>query len=269
MLRKEELMQFKVQQVGTLMDFTTWQRAIGTKWVLLEYERLKDVIVIMKLGKDWLHWVTLKRENSIYDEVFAPVARIEAIRLFLAYASFKDFVVYQMDVKSVFLYGKIEEEVYVCQPPWFEDPEFLTEFIRVKSDILLVQELRVTQKDDGIFISQDKYVDEILKKFGFSTIKTASTPMETSKPLLKDAEAEDVMLIYIDPMIAQKGIPQQSCQFLGADCFMAMQEANYRLPTHPTEEEYVVLCSLLCQVLLVPNSNAWIYGYNFVIPRFQ
>ncbi|GKD01227.1 putative ribonuclease H-like domain-containing protein, partial [Tanacetum coccineum] len=59
-----------------------------------------------------------------YDEVFAPVARIEAIRLFLAYASFKDFVVYQMDVKSAFLYGKIEEEVYVCQPPGFEDPDF-------------------------------------------------------------------------------------------------------------------------------------------------
>ncbi|GJY88933.1 hypothetical protein Tco_0503561 [Tanacetum coccineum] len=52
--------------------------------------------------------------------------------------------------------------------------------------------LQVTQKDDGTFISQDKYVDEILKKFGFSTVKTTSTPMETSKPLLKDAEAEDV-----------------------------------------------------------------------------
>ncbi|GKF58708.1 uncharacterized mitochondrial protein-like protein, partial [Tanacetum coccineum] len=52
--------------------------------------------------------------------------------------------------------------------------------------------LQVTQKDDGIFISQDKYVDEILKKFGFSTMKTAITPMETSKPLLKDAEAKDV-----------------------------------------------------------------------------
>ncbi|GKD66486.1 hypothetical protein Tco_1308594 [Tanacetum coccineum] len=52
--------------------------------------------------------------------------------------------------------------------------------------------LQVTQKDDGIFISQDKYVDEILKKFGFSTVKTASTPMETSKPLMKDENAEDV-----------------------------------------------------------------------------
>ncbi|GJT04896.1 putative ribonuclease H-like domain-containing protein [Tanacetum coccineum] len=55
---------------------------------------------------------------------FALVARIEAIRLFLAYASFKDFIVYQMDVKSSFLYGKIEKEVYVYQPLGFEDPEF-------------------------------------------------------------------------------------------------------------------------------------------------
>ncbi|GKA36566.1 hypothetical protein Tco_0723057 [Tanacetum coccineum] len=52
--------------------------------------------------------------------------------------------------------------------------------------------LQVTQKDDGIFISQDKYVDEILKKFGFSTVKTTSTLMETSKPLMKDDNAEDV-----------------------------------------------------------------------------
>ncbi|GJW87477.1 putative ribonuclease H-like domain-containing protein [Tanacetum coccineum] len=181
-----------------------------------------------------------------YDEVFAPVARIEAIRLFLAYASFKDFVVYQMDVKSAFLYGKIEEEVYVYQPLGFEDPEFPDRVYKVEKALyglhqapracqklisLLVQVyvddiifgstkkelctefeklmhkkfqmssmgeltfflgLQVTQKDDGIFISQDKYVDEILKKFGFSTMKTASTPMETSKPLMKDENAEDV-----------------------------------------------------------------------------
>ncbi|GKE98337.1 ribonuclease H-like domain-containing protein, partial [Tanacetum coccineum] len=63
-----------------------------------------------------------QEEGIDYDEVFATVARIEAIRVFLAYASFKDFVVYQMDVKSAFLYGKIKEEVYVCQPLGFEDP---------------------------------------------------------------------------------------------------------------------------------------------------
>nr|GEX24113.1 ribonuclease H-like domain-containing protein [Tanacetum cinerariifolium] len=63
-------------------------------------------------------------EGIYYEEVFAPVARIEAIRLFLAYASFIGFIVYQMDVKSAFLYGTIKEEVYVCQPSGFKDPDY-------------------------------------------------------------------------------------------------------------------------------------------------
>ncbi|GJY55634.1 putative reverse transcriptase, RNA-dependent DNA polymerase [Tanacetum coccineum] len=125
-----------------------------------------------------------QEEGIDYDEVFAPVTKIEAIRLFLAYASFKDFVVYQMDVKSAFLYGKIEEEVYVCQPPGFEDPKFPDKVYKVEKALYgLHQAPRACQ---------DKYVDEILKKFGFSTVKTTSTPMETLKPLLKDAKAEDV-----------------------------------------------------------------------------
>nr|GEY94233.1 hypothetical protein [Tanacetum cinerariifolium] len=118
-----------------------------------------------------------QEERIDYDEVFAHVARIKVIRLFLAYASFKDFMVYQMDIKSAFLYGKIEEEVYVCQPPGFKDPDFPD---------------RVYKKKDGIFISQDKYVAEILKKSGFTEVKTASTPMETQKPLLKDEDSKEV-----------------------------------------------------------------------------
>ncbi|GJY70190.1 copia protein, partial [Tanacetum coccineum] len=65
-----------------------------------------------------------QEEGIDYDEVFAPVARIEAIRIFLAFASYMGFIVYQMDVKSAFLYGKIDEEVYVSQPPGFIDPKY-------------------------------------------------------------------------------------------------------------------------------------------------
>ncbi|GJX44363.1 retrovirus-related pol polyprotein from transposon TNT 1-94, partial [Tanacetum coccineum] len=179
-------------------------------------------------------------EGIDYDEVFAPVARIEAIRLFLAYASFKDFVVYQMDVKSAFLYGKIEKEVYVYQPPGFEDPYFPDRVYKVEKTLYGLHQalkawyetlstylldngfqngkkslctefekimhkkfqkssmgkltfflgLQVKQKEDGIFISQDKYVTEILKKFSFTNVKTASTPMETQKLLLKDKDGE-------------------------------------------------------------------------------
>ncbi|GKA52939.1 uncharacterized mitochondrial protein-like protein [Tanacetum coccineum] len=177
-----------------------------------------------------------------------------------------------MDVKSDFLYEKIKEEVYVCQPPGFEDPDFPNRVYKVekalyglhqaprawyeslltylldngfqrgkidktlfikrhKGDILLVQVyvddfifgstkkklcnafeklmhekfqmrsmgevtfflgLQVQQKKDGIFISQVKYVVEILKKFRFIEVKTASTPMETQKPFLKDEDGEEV-----------------------------------------------------------------------------
>nr|GEW03697.1 hypothetical protein [Tanacetum cinerariifolium] len=239
---QEELLQFKLQQVWTLVDLPYGKRAIGIKWI---YRNKKDERGTVVRNKVRLVAQGYTQEEGIdYDEVFAPVARIESIRLFLAFASFKDFVVYQMNVKSAFMYGNIEEEVYVCQPLGFEDPEFpdrvykvekvlyglhqaprawyetLFTYLldngfqrgqidktiftkRVKGDMLLVQMssmgeltfflgLQVTQKDDGIFICQDKYVHEILKKFGFSTMKTASTPMETSKPLMKDENAEDV-----------------------------------------------------------------------------
>ncbi|GJU58414.1 ribonuclease H-like domain-containing protein [Tanacetum coccineum] len=97
----------------------------------------KDERGIMIRNKERLVAQGYTQEEGIdYDEVFAPVARIEAIRLFLAYASFKDFIVYQMDVKSAFLYGKIEEEVYVCQPLGFEDPEFPDRVYKVENAFL-------------------------------------------------------------------------------------------------------------------------------------
>ncbi|GKB80131.1 putative ribonuclease H-like domain-containing protein [Tanacetum coccineum] len=119
---QEELFQFKLQQVWILVDLPYGKRAIETKWV---YRNNKDERGIMIRNKARLVAQGYTQEEGIdYDEVFAPVARIEAIRLFLAYASFKDFVVYQIDVKSAFLYDKIEEEVYICQPLGFEDLEF-------------------------------------------------------------------------------------------------------------------------------------------------
>ncbi|GKB25980.1 putative ribonuclease H-like domain-containing protein [Tanacetum coccineum] len=112
----------KLQKVWTLVDLPNGKRAIGSKWV---FRNKKDERGIVIRNKARLVAQEYTQEEGIdYDEVFAPVARIEAIRLFLAYASFKDFMVYQMDVKSDFLYGKIKEEVYVCQPPGFEDPYF-------------------------------------------------------------------------------------------------------------------------------------------------
>ncbi|GJS86852.1 putative ribonuclease H-like domain-containing protein [Tanacetum coccineum] len=191
------------------------------------YKNKKDERGIMIKNKARLVTQGYTQEEGIdYDKFFSPVARIEAIRLFLAYASFIDFMVYQMDVKSAFLYENIKEEVYVCQPPGFEDPDFPNRVYKVEKALyglyqapkawyetlstylldngfqrgkinktLFIKRdksLQVKQKEDEIFISQDKYVNEILNKFGFSDVKTARTPMETQKALLKDADGEYV-----------------------------------------------------------------------------
>ncbi|GJU88765.1 zinc finger, CCHC-type, retrotransposon gag domain protein [Tanacetum coccineum] len=153
---QEELLQFQLQKVWTLVNLPNGKRAIGTKWV---FRNKKDERGIVVRNKARLVAQGYTQEEGIdYDEVFAPVARIEAIRLFLAYASFMGFIMYHMDVKSAFLkIGNYDGE-----------------------------------KKDGIFISQDKYVADILKKFDFATMKTARTPMESNKALIKDEEADSM-----------------------------------------------------------------------------
>ncbi|GJW68695.1 putative ribonuclease H-like domain-containing protein [Tanacetum coccineum] len=174
----------KLQEVWTLVDLPNGKRSIGTKWV---FRNKKDERGIMIKNKARLVAQGYTQEEGIdYDEVFAPVARIEAIRLFLAYASFKDFVVYQMDVKSAFLYGKIEEEVYMSS----------------MGELTFFLGLQVKQKKDGIFISQDKYMTEILKKFGFTDFKIASTPMETQKLLLKDKNVCACARYQVNPKVS-------------------------------------------------------------------
>nr|GFB86607.1 putative ribonuclease H-like domain-containing protein [Tanacetum cinerariifolium] len=127
---QEELLQFKIQKVWTLVDCPKGVRPIGTKWVL---KNKKDERGIVVRNKAKLVAQRHRQEERIdYDEVFAPVARIEAIRLFLAYASFMGFTVYQMYVKSAFLYGIIDEEVYVMQPPGFQDLAFPAKVYKVE-----------------------------------------------------------------------------------------------------------------------------------------
>nr|GEW55279.1 hypothetical protein [Tanacetum cinerariifolium] len=107
-------------------------------------------------------------EGIHYKEVFSPVVRIEAIKLFLAYASFIGFMVYQIDVKSAFLYGTIEEEVYVYQPLGFEDPDHPDKVYKVVKALYSLHQAPRAYR------------------------KSASTPIDIEKPLLKDPDGEDV-----------------------------------------------------------------------------
>nr|GFA87921.1 hypothetical protein [Tanacetum cinerariifolium] len=155
-----------------------------------------------------------KEEERIdYGEVFSPVARIEAIRLFLAYASFMGFIVYQIDLKSAFLYGTIDEEVGTIDQTLFIRRKrgnfilvqvYVDDIIFGSSNLQLCREfkalmhekfqmsamgelnfflgLQVLQKEDGIFFSQDKYVGDILKKFKYSDVRSSNSPMDKENP---------------------------------------------------------------------------------------
>nr|GEU84290.1 hypothetical protein [Tanacetum cinerariifolium] len=166
----EELLQFKMQKVWVLVDLPKDKRAIGLKWVFRKKKEEKGIVIRNK--------ARLVAQGHTQEE---GIDYEQAIRLFLAYASFMGFMVYQMDLKSAFLYGTIKEEVYVCQPPGFEDSDYPDKVYKVGK-----------QKPDGIFFGQDKYVAKILRKFGLTDGKSASTPIDTEKPLLKDPDGEDV-----------------------------------------------------------------------------
>ncbi|GKC71298.1 putative reverse transcriptase, RNA-dependent DNA polymerase [Tanacetum coccineum] len=188
---QEELLHFKLQKVWILGDLPKGHRAIGTKWI---FRNKKDERGIVIRNKARLVAQGHTQEKGIdYNEVFAPVARIEALRLFLAYASFMGFMVYQMDVKSAFLYGQIEEEVYVCQPPGFEDPDYPD---KVHKLVKALYGLHQTPR-----ACQDKYVDEILRKFNYTDVKSASTLVDLEKPIVKDGDANDVDEHLYRPMI--------------------------------------------------------------------
>nr|GEY88703.1 putative ribonuclease H-like domain-containing protein [Tanacetum cinerariifolium] len=261
---QEEMQHFKFQNVWILVDLLAGKYAIGTKWILKNKRDARGIVV---RNKARLVAQGHRQEEGIdYDEVFAYVSRIEAIRLFLAFASYMGFLVYQMDVKSAFLYGKINEEVYVTKPKGFVDPQHPKKVYKVvkalyglhqaprawyatlstflqkhgyrrgtidktlflkknNKDIILVQVyvddiifrstkkawcdefealikgefqmsamgeltfflgLQVQQRPDGIFINQEKYVQEILTKFDLGSVRAASTPYEAPKPKSKN-----------------------------------------------------------------------------------
>nr|GEW73126.1 hypothetical protein [Tanacetum cinerariifolium] len=119
----------KPKKIFDSLQDPSWVEAM-TKWVLKNKKDERGIVIrnkarLVAQGHTQEEWID-------YDEVFAPIARIEAIRIILAYASFMGFTVYQMDVKSAFLYGTIDEEVYVMQPTGFQDPEFLTKVYKVE-----------------------------------------------------------------------------------------------------------------------------------------
>nr|GEV67782.1 putative ribonuclease H-like domain-containing protein [Tanacetum cinerariifolium] len=192
----------------------------------LENKKEKDKIrtkpdKIKKKQEAWKSPTMSKEEGIDYEEVFAPGGRIEAIRLFLAYASFMGFMVYVDDI----IFGSTNKELCKAFEKLMKDKFQMS----LMGKLTFFLGLQVKQKEDRIFISQDKYVAKILRKFGLTDGKSASTPIDTEKPLLKDPDGEDVDEEGIDyeEVFAPGGRIEAIRLFLAYASFMGFMEDVY------------------------------------------
>jgi hypothetical protein len=193
MAMQEELNNFTGNEVWHLVPRPN-QNVVGTKWVFRNKQDEHGVVTRNKarlVAKGYS-----QVEGLDFGETYAPIARLESIRILLAYATYHGFKLYQMDVKSAFLNGPIKEDVYVEQPPGFED-----KFGRIKTqkfETSMMGELKyflgfqVKQLQEGTFISQTKYIQDILNKFGMKDAKPIKTPMGTNGHLDLDTGGKSV-----------------------------------------------------------------------------
>ncbi|WVZ98060.1 hypothetical protein U9M48_043543 [Paspalum notatum var. saurae] len=226
----EELENFERNHVWDLVEPPPNYHPIGTKWVFKNKQGEDGMVVGNKARL--IAQGFCQKEGIDYEETFAPVARLEAIKILLAFAASKGFKLQQMDVKCAFLNGFIEEEVYVRQSPGFESAKFPDQvyklrkalcglkqaprawYARLKSFLLksgffteqmskefemsLMGELQfflglqIKQGLEGTFVHQAKYTRDILKKFNMGDSKPMTTPMSTKTALDADEDGEAV-----------------------------------------------------------------------------
>nr|GEX14603.1 hypothetical protein [Tanacetum cinerariifolium] len=248
---QEELLQFKIQNVWTLVDCPKGVRPIRTKWVLKNKKDERGIVIRNKARL--VAQGHTQKEGIDYDEVFAPVARIEDIRLFLAYASFMGFTdpefpakVYKVEkamyglhqaprawyntlskylLTNGFQRGTIDQTLFIIRQRGHfilvqvyvndiifgsSNPHLCREFeafmhekfqISAMGELNFFLGLQVLQKEEGIFLSQDKYVRDILKKFGYSDVGSSNTPMDKENLWGKDGTGKDVDLYLYRSMI--------------------------------------------------------------------
>ncbi|GJT42470.1 retrovirus-related pol polyprotein from transposon TNT 1-94 [Tanacetum coccineum] len=165
---QEELNQFIANNVWELVPQPRNMKIIGTKWV---FRNKLDENSIVSRNKARLVAQGYNQQGGIdYDETYAPIARLESIRILLTYACALDFKLFQMDVKSAFLNDFINEEMsMMCELNFFLG-------------------LQIKQMEDGIFFNQSKYIKEMLKKFRLEESKPMKTPMSSDTKLTKDEE---------------------------------------------------------------------------------
>ncbi|KAJ9542158.1 hypothetical protein OSB04_028664 [Centaurea solstitialis] len=272
---QEELNQFERLGVWRLVPRPKNKIIIDLKWI---FKNKKDEDGIVTRNKARLVAKGFKQQAGIdYDETFAPVARIEAIRIFLAYAAHKNFTVYQMDVKTAFLNGELKEEVYVSQPEGFVDRtkpnhvyildkalyglkqapracDLMTTWFEMSMlrELSFFLGLQVLQKPDGFLINQSKYIGDLLKRFHMDTSSVAKTPMASGTLIGADPKGKPIdQKTYRAIIGSLLYLTASRPDIMFATCFCACFQAN------PKESHMMAVKRILRYLKGTPNRGLW------------
>ncbi|GJS99320.1 putative ribonuclease H-like domain-containing protein [Tanacetum coccineum] len=287
---QEELLQFRLQQVWILVDLPHGAKVIGTKWVYRNKRDKRGVYEEVYVSQP-PGFVDPDHPKKVYKVVKALYGLHQAPRAWYATLStFLETHGYRRGTIDKTLFIKKDKkdimlvQVYVddiifgsTRKSWCDEFEALMKGrfqMSSMGELIFFLGLQVKQKIDGLFISQDKYVAEMLKKFDLASVKTAITPMETNMALTKDEEADDVdvhlyrsMIAYSDSDYAGENLDKKSttggCQFLGRRLILWQCKKQTIVATSTTETEYVAAASCYGQVLWIQN-QMMDYGFNFL-----
>ncbi|GJY83600.1 retrovirus-related pol polyprotein from transposon TNT 1-94 [Tanacetum coccineum] len=199
-----------------------------------------------------------QEEGIDFEESFAPVARLEAVKIFMAYSAHKNFPIFYMDVKIAFLNGPLKEEVFVQQPDGFVDPDFPNHVYRLKKALYgLKQASRAWFiKPPRIVISQSQYTMDILKKHGMEKCDAISTPMAINK-LDADLQDADHAGSNDDCKSTSRGI-----QFLGDKLVSWSLKKQDCTAMSSAKAEYISLSACCAQVIWM-RTQLLDYGFRY------
>ncbi|GJU31225.1 retrovirus-related pol polyprotein from transposon TNT 1-94 [Tanacetum coccineum] len=231
----------------------------------------------------------MQEEGIDFEESFAPVARIEAIRIFVANAANKNMTIFQMDVKTAFLNGELKEEVYVSQPEGFVNQDYPSHVYMLKKalyglkqapracefanlittkfkmsmmgQMLFFLGLQISQSPRGIFLNQSRYAYEIIKKYGLLTSDSIDTPMVEKNKFCLCARYQAKPIekhLHADTRRSTSG----SAQFLGDKRVSWSYKKQKSTAISSTEAEYITLSGCCAQILWM-RSQLTDYGYTF------
>ncbi|GJU33889.1 retrovirus-related pol polyprotein from transposon TNT 1-94 [Tanacetum coccineum] len=249
---QEELLQFKRLDVWVLVPAPDNIKPLTLKWLFKNKQDEENTVI---RNKTRLVVRGYRQEEGIYfKESFALAARMEAIRIFLAYVAHKSFTVFQMNMKTVFLHGMLKEDMYVCQPEGFIDADYPSHVYKLKKALYgLKQAPRdVNQSPCGIFINQSNYVLKILKKYGMESCDLVGTPMEIKDKLDLDQHGSLVDATKYHSMIGSlMYLTSSRPDIVHATCLCARYQAK------PTEKHLKEVKRIFCYLWGTVNTGLW------------